>query len=109
MISPALLTLAFASSVVVTVAEVPVYDVAPACRAAVTVMPGSFESCMKDEQNARAQLASSWDRFATPNRENCLQAEGAGGTPSYVELLTCMQMARDAQSLPEDKTDGSNR
>jgi len=109
MIRPALLALALGSPLVIAVTDVPVYDVAPGCRAAVTVMPGSFEACMKDEQSARAQLAASWDRFTGPQRDNCVQTESTGGSPSYVELLTCLQMARDAQTLPQDKTDGPNR
>jgi hypothetical protein len=110
MIHPALLALAFGSPLLIEVADVPAYDVAPSCRAAVTVMPGSFEACMKDEQTARAQLAATWDRFAGPQRDTCVQTENnTGGPPSYVELLTCLQMAQDAQSLPQNKTDGPNR
>jgi hypothetical protein len=102
MISPALLALAMGPPLVLAIAEgVPVYDVAPGCRAAVTVVPGSFDACMKNEQAARTQLAASWDQFAAATRENCVQAEGVGGTPSYVELLTCLQISRDAQGLPK--------
>ena len=110
MIRAAILALSFGSPLLIEVADVPDYDVAPACRAAVTVMPGSFNACMKDEQNARAQLAATWDRFAGPQRDNCVQTENnTGGPPSYVELLTCIQMAQDAKTLPQDKTDGPNR
>ena len=110
MITPTLLALAFGSQMFITVADgVPAFDTAPGCRAAVTVMPGSFEACMNDEQGARAKLASQWDRFAAPDRASCTQNETVGGTTSYVELLTCLQIARDANSLPESKTDGTNR
>src|SRR6201995_3453032 len=110
MIRPALLALAFGSSPFIAIADVPAYDVVPSCRAAVTVMPASFEACMKNEQAARAQLATSWDRFTGSQRDNCVQTENnTGGPPSYVELLTCLQMAQDAQSLPQNKTDGPNR
>ena len=110
MIASALAALAIGTPLFITVADaVPVYDVAPVCRASVTVMPGSFEACMKDEQDARTQLAASWDRFAVPQRASCMLTENTGGTPSYVELLTCLQMARDAESLPESRTDGPNR
>ena len=107
MISPALLALAFGSTAFIVVADVPVYDVAPSCRAAVTVMPGSFDACMQDEQRARAQLAATWDTFAGPTRDTCVQTESnTGGPPSYVELLTCMQMTQDAKRLPANRTDG---
>jgi len=109
MIRAAILAVSFGSPLLIEIADVPDYDVAPACRAAVTVMPGSFNACMKDEQNARAQLAATWDRFAGPQRDNCVLTENSGGSPSYVELLTCLQMAQDAKTLPGDKTDGSNR
>ena len=101
MIRSALLALAFGSPLVIEVADVPVYDVAPSCRAAVNVMPGTFDACMKDEQRARAQLAATWDQFAGPTRDTCVQTESnTGGPPSYVELLTCMQMTQDAKRLP---------
>ena|SRR5215471_5402916 len=110
MFSPALLALLVGAPALVEIADVPVYDVAPSCRAAVTVMPGSFQACMNDEQTARATLAASWDRFTPSQRDNCVQTENnTGGPPSYVELLTCIQMAKDAQSLPQDKTDGPTR
>jgi hypothetical protein len=110
MIASALVAIALGSPTVLPVADpIPDYDVTPVCRAAITVMPGSFEACMKDEQAARAQLTASWDRFAVPQRASCMLTESTGGTPSYVELLTCLQMAQDAQSLPESRTDGSNR
>ena len=111
MIAPTFLALVFGSQMLITVADgVPAFDVAPGCRAAVTVMPGSFQACMNDEQTARATLAASWDRFTPSQRDNCVQTENnTGGPPSYVELLTCIQMAKDAQSLPQDKTDGPTR
>ena len=109
MIRPVLVALAFGSSPFIAVADVPAFDVAPGCRAAVTVMPGSFEACMRDEQTARAQLAATWDRNAGPQRDTCVQTENTGGSPSYVELLTCLQMAQDAKTLPTNKTDGTNR
>ena len=108
MIVPA--SFALASQLFIAVADVvPAFDVAPGCRAAVTVMPGTFDACMRDEQAARAQLASQWDGFASSDRATCTQNETVGGTPSYVELLSCLQMARDARRLPNSSTDGPNR
>jgi hypothetical protein len=110
MVAPAYLALAFGSHLLITVADgVPAFDVSPGCRAAATMMPASFDACMKDEQDARGQLASQWDGFEASDRANCMENESDGGTPSYVELLSCLQMARDARNLPQDKTDGPNR
>jgi hypothetical protein len=109
MIRPVLFALAFGSLPVIKIADVPVYDIAPVCRAAVTVVAGSYEACLQDEKSAREQLAASWDSFAGPQRDNCVQGENGGGSPSYIELLTCIQMARDASKLPDNKTDGTLR
>ena len=110
MIAAPLFALAFASQLIVTVAdEVPAFDTAPGCRAAIALMPGSLEACMKDEQAARVQLAAQWEKFVAPDRATCTQNETTGGSPSYVELLTCLQMARDARALPANKTEGPGR
>jgi hypothetical protein len=110
MIAAPFVVLAIGSQLFITVAEgVPVFDAAAGCRAAQSDMPANFEACMKDEQNARAQLGAEWDRFLASDRATCTQNEMDGGTPSYVELLTCLQMARDALSLPGSETEGSGR
>jgi len=110
MIAAPLFALAFASQLVVTVAEgVPAFDTAPGCRAAAQVAPEGFNACIRDEQNARTQLASQWETFVASDRASCTQNETTGGSPSYVELLTCLQMARDARALPADKMEGSGR
>jgi len=110
MISPALVALAFGSQLLMTVAEnVPVFDSAPSCRAAAVMTPAGYDGCMNDEKNPRATLQSEWDRFSASERASCAQTTTMGGPPSYVELLTCLQMARDAHNLPADKTDGVSR
>src|SRR5258708_7450772 len=110
MIAAPLFALVFGSQLVVTVADgVPAFDTAPGCRAAVALMPGSAEACMKDEQAARVTLTSQWETFVASDRATCAQNETTGGSPSYVELLTCLQLARDARALPSDKAAGSGR
>ena len=110
LIAAPLFALAFASQLVVTVAdEVPAFDAAPGCRAAAQVAPEGFNACMKDEQDARTQVASQWQTFIASDRATCTQNETTGGSPSYVELLTCLQMARDARALPADKREDSSR
>ena len=104
MIVPPLSALLLASNLVVTVAdEVPKLDVMPSCRAASSVPPGTLQSCLKDENNARDILAGTWAQFARGDRETCSRSNSIGGLSSYVSLLTCLQMARDARNLPRDQ------
>src|SRR5262245_45522570 len=82
-------------------AQVPTFDVAVSCRAAATAGLGadeSYRSCMNDEQSAREELSRDWTSFATNDRERCA-TEAAGTLPSYVELLVCLQMSRDARQM----------
>jgi hypothetical protein len=47
---------------------------------------------MSDEQAAERDLQRQWASFNPGNRTTCVQETGIGGYPSYVEVLTCMQM-----------------
>jgi hypothetical protein len=53
-------------------------------------------------QKARDTLASQWSGFAAADRANCVRVEETAGAPSYVELLTCLQMAQAAKKLQGD-------
>jgi hypothetical protein len=53
------------------------------------------ENCVSDETAAKQQLATIWEQNAGSARDSC-EAEAAAGprdSQSYVDLLTCMQMA----------------
>jgi len=84
--------------------EVPTFDVRKSCKADVQAYQGSgtASGCMADEQNAQKILVSQWTQFAPENRTRCAQMVGdVAGTQSYVELLTCLQMAKDMKTLPK--------
>jgi hypothetical protein len=57
---------------------------------------------MADEERARARLAAEWGKIAVPERKHCTQLSSMVGFQSYVELLTCLDMAREAGNLPKD-------
>ena len=107
---PVSLALALSSQLFIAVADgVPEFDPSPGCRAAVAVMPGSFEACMGDERTARSRLATEWLGFSAADRASCAGNETVGGSPSYVELLTCLEMSKAARALPENKTTGAGQ
>jgi hypothetical protein len=75
--------------------ELPRYNIEATCRAAPTLAGGPQnvdQSCLKDETQARTQLVRQWSGFDARRREMCAQEASIGGTPSYVALLTCLQM-----------------
>src|SRR3954468_18322771 len=51
-----------------------------------------YQGCIRDEGQARAELQRQWAQFDPANRTSCVEETGIGGYPSYVEVMTCLQM-----------------
>jgi hypothetical protein len=94
------------ASLTIAVADpVPTFDVSPSCRAAASGMVGLKQDmtvCLDDEKGARDQLVKEWGQFSSDDRTRCTRVSTRGGSPTYTELLVCLQMARDAKKLPEE-------
>ena len=76
---------------------VPSFNVELGCQQA-SSGPGkltTFDICMEGEKSARDTLAKNWETFVASDRRVCLAETASDGTPSYVELLECLNMARD--------------
>jgi len=85
--------------------ELPTFDVRKNCKADVQAdsTAGTVTSCLADEQNARTTLVSQWTQFAPESRTKCTKmVSDIAGSQSYVELLTCLQMAKDVKTLPKE-------
>ena len=97
------------SLVVNAAAIVPTYNVKPTCRAAIqlTGMAGrTVEMCEASEAQARAEIVKAWSSFTDSTKERCIRA-GAGHSPSYIELVVCLESVRDQQKRQEqEKTPG---
>jgi hypothetical protein len=89
------------STVVVMAADrAPSLDVTPSCRAAATmggVGGRTVESCLQSEQNTHAELDKEWAQFTDADKKQCKEIVSAF-EPTYTELATCLEMARDART-----------
>jgi hypothetical protein len=77
--------------------DVPKFDIARECQSE----GGSqdmLDTCANDEKQARDQLQKEWATFGPGDRRQCYQETNADGSPSYVEFLTCLEMARDVKN-----------
>jgi hypothetical protein len=86
-----------------TADDVPSFDVRTTCRAEAQgdAAAGAATVCLADEQRARDTLVSQWTQFAAATRDRCVQeAAGIAGIQSYIELLSCLQIAKDVKDLP---------
>ena len=97
------------TQLVMTVADgVPKFDTAHGCRLdttqALDLSTGQNETvkrCVADEQRALTQLQTQWSQFPGSDKTQCTEEANIGGTPSYVDLLTCLQAAKLAGQLPK--------
>jgi len=101
---PALAALALAALPLVSPVsdKVPMFDVAVSCRAAASAglsVSESYQSCMNDECSAHEELVRDWTTFTAADRGRCTAESSGDGLPSYVELLVCLQMSRDAARM----------
>ena len=80
---------------------VPTFNVEPSCRGGLSDSKDSerLQRCLAEEAAARAQLQAGWANFPAGDRTNCVAAARIS-TPSYVELLTCLEMAVAARKNP---------
>ena len=106
---PTLLSVLLLGSQVVLAADpVPKFDIGPSCRAAGAAagMAGrDTAACERDEINARTTLEKEWSQFTPSDQARCGRLVTLGGGPSYVELLTCLEMAKGAKEHPADQMD----
>jgi len=108
----ALLSLALLGSQAVLASErVPELNVEATCKSTSAtdkamglVLAQSFDACMRDETTAQKQLVSLWQTNPGSVRDECEGEAMAGNIQSYVDLLTCIQMAdsvnADSQGTP---------
>src|SRR4029079_10200244 len=102
---PALLPIVLTASHIVLAADtVPKFNVEQTCRRAgeVSVSLGrSAGDCKRDEEDAHSKLQQDWARCPPSQRTGGVRSSSLGSSPSYVELLTCLEMAKQAKELPE--------
>ena len=92
--------------------SVPEFDVEPSCRSAASGDIGinqDLSACLDDEKGAREQLVKEWGEFASEDRSLCTRLSKTGGSPTYTELLVCLELARDARKLPKEEKLGTGR
>ena len=98
---------ALGSSLITVAADnVPTLKVEPSCKAAGAaglMMGRTTESCMNDEKTAREELVKNWSSFSGDDKSHCLSMVSTGGGPSYVELLSCLEMSRDAKKIAQGR------
>ena len=81
--------------------SVPNYNVKPECQFNQSLIPSpeSGKECLREEQAARVKLEQNWSSYPSGDKAECIGESSTGGSPSYVDLLTCLEMTADARAL----------
>ena len=81
----------------------PALDVEPSCRAAERsgIEGRTSDNYMNGENQAKATLNDKWSQFSARQQARCSSLVQMGGPPSYVELLTCLEVAEQADKIPD--------
>src|SRR6516162_2106388 len=80
----------------------PVLKVESSCEAAgrgAVVLGRNKEACLADETTAQDTLKQNWSKYAASDKNECVGMVKTGGPPSYVELLSCVEILRDARNI----------
>lgn len=64
----------------------------------------SDEDCVRDEEAARQQLGALWASTSVYIRNQCQADARSLGTLDYFDLLSCLQIAEDLKSVPQEET-----
>ncbi|SEF89590.1 hypothetical protein [Bosea lathyri] len=97
MIIAGLVALTLSSGLLVPIADGPPrFDIEQTCRnagePAVAGRPPN-QACRDDERKAETTLQQRWSQYPAASRVTCVESTGLGGPPSYVQVLTCLEMA----------------
>jgi hypothetical protein len=100
--------LALGSNLIMVAADVPKLNIEPSCKTAGVegmALGRTTQSCLNDENGAKDQLVKDWGSFSAADKSHCLSMVSTGGSPSYVELLSCLEMSRDAKKIAQGRKD----
>jgi hypothetical protein len=80
----------------------PALDVGPSCEAAgrgSVILGRDKKACLGDETTAQDTLRQNWPKYAAGDKSDCIGMVTTGGPASYVELLSCVEILRDARNI----------
>jgi hypothetical protein len=93
----------------------PILNMGPSCDAAAAgaiTLGRDKQECMRDEGAAQDLLTKNWSQYLPADKTLCVGMVSKGGPASYVELLSCLDIMKDAAAIhkaePGDDTDPLN-
>jgi hypothetical protein len=89
-------------SVLAKADSAPTLDTGESCGAAAQaglVIGRDKEACLSDERAAQDTLKKGWSGFSSGDKTQCVGLVRNGGPPSYVELLSCLEVMQNSKTM----------
>jgi hypothetical protein len=89
----------------------PPLQVDQSCEAAgrgAVVLGRDKKACLADETTAQNTLKQNWSKYSAADKTQCIGMEKTGGPASYVELLSCLEIMRDARNIQKGDVLGAD-
>jgi hypothetical protein len=88
---------------------VPNLDVERTCRSAQVANTSisdqaNYDGCLRSEREAKKEAERHWGSYTAAAKRQCEDQFKAGGFPSYVEMVTCLELASGA--VPTQSNEG---
>ena len=80
----------------------PKLNVGPSCDAAARgaiSLGRNAAACLGDERDAQVQLTNNWSQYSRAHKTQCVGMTTRGGPSSYVELISCLDIMKDAAAI----------
>jgi hypothetical protein len=80
----------------------PTLNMGPTCDAAAAGAIGlgrDKRACMQEEDGAWDSLKKNWSQYPAADKTQCVGMVSRGGPASYVELLSCLEIMKDAAAI----------
>ncbi len=91
--------------------SVPSWDLTASCRAAASIAYSQTpsdrsQSCLASEQRTCEEITKYWSTYPAEDRIGCVKS--LTFSPTYTELVTCLEMRRDVRVLRDAKPADTN-
>jgi len=88
--------------------SVPKLNVRPSCESAAAgavVVGRDTQACLQDERGARDEIMKNWTRYEAEDKVQCVGMINTGGSASYVELLSCLDIMKESRASTNELDD----
>jgi hypothetical protein len=104
----ACLIMAIGTSLSIAVDSPPTLDVRPSCNIAARdaiVDRRNLDACLGDERAAQDEITKKWSQYSAGDKAQCTGMLSSGGPPSYVELLSCLDIMKEYGEILSELAD----